>query len=149
MQKRNFFEKKEKKCNLLQKVAVKKSRCFTKKYNFMEILVPISFFATIFGVMYMHYTTRHKERIALIEKGTDASVFYSNRLKGKFYSLQFGILAVCIGLGILLGNLLHQAGLQEEVAYNSMVFLMGGVGLIIFHILNLKYQKEKNQEEKS
>ncbi len=108
----------------------------------MEILIPISFFATIFGVFYMHYTTRHKERIALIEKGTDASVFYPNeKVKSKFYSLQFGILAICIGVGILLGNLLHNWGLKQEIAYNSMIFLMGGVGLVAFHILNLKHQK--------
>lgn len=127
----------------MQKVFVKEVNVSLKKYNFMEILVPISFFATIFGVMYMHYTTRHKERIALIEKGTDASVFYSNdKIKGKFYSLQFGILAVCIGVGILLGSLLEKFGLKNEIAYNSMIFLMGGIGLITFHIVNLKYQKE-------
>jgi hypothetical protein len=106
------------------------------------ILIPISFFGTIFGVLYMHYTTRHKERIALIEKGMDASVFYPNeKVKSKFYSLQFGILGVCIGVGILLGSLLHHIGLKQEVAYNSMIFLMGGVGLIAFHIINLKQQK--------
>lgn len=108
----------------------------------MEILIPISFFATIFGVMYMHYTTRHKERIALIEKGTDASVFYSDRAKErKYYSLQFGILAVCIGVGILMGHLLEKSGLKDEIAYNSMIFLMGGIGLITFHVINLKQQK--------
>lgn len=63
----------------------------------VSILIPISFFGTIFGVLYMHYTTRHKERIALIEKGIDASVFYPNeKVKSKFYSLQFGTLGVCI-----------------------------------------------------
>ncbi|KOY85290.1 hypothetical protein AD998_03185 [bacterium 336/3] len=107
------------------------------------ILVPISMFATVFGVLYMHYTTRHKERIALIEKGTDASVFYPSdkQKEKKFYSLQFGILAVCIGFGILMGNILHQnLGMKDEVAYNSMIFLMGGIGLIVFHVINLKQQ---------
>lgn len=108
----------------------------------MQILIPISFFATIFGVFYMYLSTRHKERIALIEKGTDASVFYpSEKVKNKFYSLQFGILGVCIGIGILLGSLLNSWGLKEEIAYNSMIFLMGGIGLITFHILNIKHQK--------
>ncbi|GAB4492593.1 MAG: hypothetical protein OHK0045_20470 [Raineya sp.] len=111
----------------------------------MDILIPISFFATIFGVLYMHYTTRHKERIALIEKGTDASVFYPDKMKSKFYSLQFGILGICIGIGILLGNLLHHVGLKQEIAYNSMIFLMGGIGLIAFHIINLKYHKDNSK----
>jgi len=109
----------------------------------MEVLIPISMFATVFGVLYMYYTTRHKERIALIEKGTDASVFYSTEKakEKKYYSLQFGILAVCVGIGILMGNILHKTvGMDDEVAYNSMVFLMGGIGLITFHIINLKQQ---------
>ena len=113
----------------------------------MEVLVPISMFATVFGVLYMHYTTRHKERIALIEKGTDASVFYSTEKakEKKYYSLQFGILGVCIGIGILMGNILHQnLGMKDEVAYNSMIFLMGGIGLIVFHVINLK-QKSSNK----
>ena len=45
-----------------------------------EILIPITMFAAIFGIVYLYFSTRNKERLALIEKGADASIF----VKGKF-----------------------------------------------------------------
>jgi len=40
-----------------------------------DILIPISVFVTIFGIVYLFVSTRNKERLALIEKGVDASIF--------------------------------------------------------------------------
>ena len=42
------------------------------------IIIPI-IFGAIFGVFYLYFSTRNKERLALIEKGADASIF----MKGK------------------------------------------------------------------
>ncbi len=42
------------------------------------IILPIMFGVT-FGVIYLFITSRHKERLALIEKGADASIFYANK----------------------------------------------------------------------
>ena len=39
----------------------------------------IAFFAAMFGVMYVYYSTRHKERLALIEKSADASLFNTGK----------------------------------------------------------------------
>ena len=48
--------------------------------NVMEVLVAfIAFFATVFGIYYVHITTRNKERMALIEKGADASLFNTGK----------------------------------------------------------------------
>ena len=40
-----------------------------------ELLIPISFFLVVFGIIYLYFSTRNKERLALIEKGADASIF--------------------------------------------------------------------------
>jgi hypothetical protein len=40
-----------------------------------QVLVPLSLFAMIFGIVYLIYSTRNRERLALIEKGVDASIF--------------------------------------------------------------------------
>lgn len=45
----------------------------------VEILIPLIVFSTIFGVLYTFLTTRNKERLAMIEKGADPSVFYTQR----------------------------------------------------------------------
>jgi hypothetical protein len=41
-----------------------------------------------------------------------------------------------------LGALLHEAGLDEEMAMTSMIFVCGGIGLVIGFYLNRKLDKE-------
>ena len=38
------------------------------------IIIPI-IFGVIFAIAYLYFSTRNKERLALIEKGADASIF--------------------------------------------------------------------------
>ena len=46
-----------------------------------DVLVPISFFALVFAMLYVYLTTRNKERMAMIERGTDPGVFKTSGLK--------------------------------------------------------------------
>ncbi len=39
------------------------------------VLITLAFFATVFGWVYVYYTTRHRERMALIEKGPMQAFF--------------------------------------------------------------------------
>ena len=36
-----------------------------------EVIVFITLFSVVFGIAYLYYSTRNKERLALIEKGAD------------------------------------------------------------------------------
>lgn len=99
----------------------------------------IVIFGFIFAIVYLGI--RRKERMALLEKGVDASFFISQRTSST--SLKFGMLFVGVAIGILLGNILeYSTSLNEEVAYFSMVCLFGGLALII------NYFMEKKNEEK-
>ena len=40
-----------------------------------EIVILIGLFSVVFGIAYLYFSTRNKERMALIEKGADASIF--------------------------------------------------------------------------
>jgi hypothetical protein len=112
----------------------------------METLIAfIAFFATVFGIMYVHYTTRNKERMALIEKGADASLFNTGkevtRLNynwGKF-TLKTGMLFMGVALGIIAGAILSNAGVLNEGAnYPSMIFFFGGLSLVLFYVIDRK-----------
>jgi hypothetical protein len=71
--------------------------------NIMETLVAfIALFATIFGIMYVHYTTRNKERMALIEKGADASLFNTGR-EGMKWSFNWNKFTLKVGM-LFYGN---------------------------------------------
>jgi uncharacterized membrane protein len=111
----------------------------------MEPLIAfIAFFATVFGIYYVHYTTRNKERMALIEKGADASLFNTGK-EGKSsiawskFTLKIGMLFMGIALGILAGALLSFAGVLEEGAnYPAMIFFFGGLSLVLFYVIDRK-----------
>jgi hypothetical protein len=107
--------------------------------NGAEVIIPIVLFATIFGVAYLFFTTRNRERMALIEKGADANKF---KAKWNMLALKVGMLAIGISCGILIGNLLAMIGMDEEVAFPSMIFLGGGSGLVAFFFLSRKYEDE-------
>ena len=97
-------------------------------------------FGFIFAIIYIGI--RRKERMALLEKGVDASFFINK--KNNSTTLKFGMLFVGVATGILLGNILDVATrLQEEVSYFSMIFLFGGMALLISYFLE-KYQSNKD-----
>lgn len=77
---------------------------------------------------------RHKERQALIEKGMDLSTLIGDKKCSTLESMKYGILLIGLAIGILIGNILDTySGLNEEVSYFSMIFLFGGIALLIFY----------------
>ena len=106
------------------------------------ILVPISMFAMILGIVYMSY--RKKERMALIQSGRDASILKED---GRCYSsLKWGLLLFGVGLGLLLAELLAKYQVMSpEAAYFSMASIFGGMALIIDFFIE-KHRKEKEDE---
>ncbi len=107
-----------------------------------EFLIPISMFAATALVLWIFITNRNKERMALIEKGADASLFKTK--SSRLTTLKFGMLFIGVGIGILLGNILaNSTNLEEPVSYFSMMFLFGGGSLISYYLIAGKI---KNKE---
>jgi hypothetical protein len=112
----------------------------------METLVGfIALFATVFGIIYVRYTTRNKERMALIEKGADASLFNTGKEGNRFtfgwgkFSLKIGMLFMGIAVGTITGAILANAGvLNEGACYSSMIFFFGGLSLVLFYVIDRK-----------
>ncbi len=115
-------------------------------------LTPVLILAIIFGsiVTMVYLSIRRKERMAMMEKGIDASMFVSPHRKSA-QSLKYGILLIGIALGILLGKLLAATEafrFEEEAAYFSMIFLFGGLGLVIYHFMAKKMFSDKENDNK-
>jgi len=103
------------------------------------IIVPIAFFAMIFGIVYLGI--RKKERMLLIQRGADASVFESKR--NQTANLKWGLLSLGIGIGILLGRIFAAyTCLGEEASYFSLICLFGGLSLVIYHFIARNMEKE-------
>jgi len=108
------------------------------KFNTMvAILVPVTCFAMIFGIVYVIVTARNRERLSLIEKGADPKLFESVKRTSTGGILKWGLLLVGIGLGTFFAMLLVQSGL-EEGAYPAMICLFGGAGLIVAYKMEQK-----------
>jgi hypothetical protein len=112
----------------------------------MGVLVGfIALFATVFGIYYVSVTTRNRERMALIEKGADASLFNTGK-EGQLslfswnkLTLKLGMLFMGIGFGIIAGAILETMDIMRDgPGYVSMIFLFGGLSLVLFYIFDRK-----------
>ncbi|MCK4679381.1 MAG: hypothetical protein KAT48_14700 [Bacteroidales bacterium] len=100
-----------------------------------EIIVPVSFFALVLGIIYL--AIRKKERLAMMEKGVDPSTFVTK--KQTYPSLKWGMFLIGLGVGLIIANLLVKNYIMDEhVAYFSMVFLFGGIALVISYFVGKK-----------
>jgi hypothetical protein len=104
------------------------------------IFVPIGFFLAIFAILYVYWTTRTKERLALIEKGADASIFKTE--PSKYALLKWGIFLIGLAVGVITGFALSNV-VNEVVAFFTMIFFFGGVGLIVAHFVTSKLAKKE------
>ncbi|MEP2934920.1 MAG: DUF6249 domain-containing protein [Gilvibacter sp.] len=108
------------------------------------IIVPI-FFGVVFGIVYLIVSARNKERLALIEKGADASIFYSGKKRKsstQIVVLNFALLLMGVGLGIFLGGLFTSLGMDEEIAMPGTIFFTAGAGLLTGFYLTKKFLNE-------
>ena len=98
-----------------------------------EILVPMSVFLATFGVLYVFLTTRNRERLAMIEKGADPSIFAQRKTR---FGIKLGLFSIGVALGILTGQLIaHTTSMDTKPATMSMIFLFAGAGLVLEHFL--------------
>ncbi|MGD0342529.1 MAG: DUF6249 domain-containing protein [Bacteroidales bacterium] len=104
-----------------------------------SVLIVAVIFAAFYGVIKLF--VRRKERIIMIEKGTNMPEMENKEFS--FSTLKCGIFLIGIGLGVLTANILiATTKLESEVAYFSMIFLFGGISLIIAHL----FERKKNEK---
>jgi len=114
----------------------------------MEALIVFIIFGSIFAIAYLYFSTRNKERLALIEKGADASIFVKGKREHtapiwKVLILNLALVAMGVGLGIFLASLLdNYTTLDEEAVYPAVIFFMAGVGLFIGFNMTKNLDKE-------
>ncbi len=108
--------------------------------SFVAIMFFLTFFGSIFGVSYFFFTTRNRERLALIDKNADPALFKTEPTNiFKKFSIKLGMLFVGGGIGVLFGNILAvTTRLEEPVAYLSMIFIFAGAGLILSYFFARK-----------
>ncbi|MFO7258393.1 MAG: DUF6249 domain-containing protein [Bacteroidota bacterium] len=83
----------------------------------------------------------YDERRIMIEKGVDPSNFSRPR-RDDTGPLRASLLLIGAGIGLLLGYFLDNAYHMEAVAYFSMLFIFGGLGLGAAYLIEEKKQRK-------
>lgn len=102
---------------------------------FFNFLITAVVFTGIYWILQLF--VHRKERLLMIDKGT--SLPETKPYRFSVSSLRFGLLFIGIGVGALIGNILEATTvINDEVAYFSMIFLFGGLALVIHHRMDRK-----------
>lgn len=86
----------------------------------------------------------NSEKLAMIEKGVDPSLF-ARKQRNTSFPLRVSLLCIGVGLGFLLGYFLDRQFYMDEVGYFSMLFIFGGLGLGAAYLV----EEKKNKESRS
>lgn len=113
-----------------------------------EMFIPIFLFGGTAAVLIVYFTNRHKERMAIIEKGLnpeDYKELYKRHAWtfSPLSSLKWGLVALFVGAGLFLGSWLDQYMHLPDSVYPASMLVLGGLGLVIFYVIAAK--KVKNE----
>ena len=108
-----------------------------------DILVPIALFVALFGsivaIVYYVTTSRHKERMEMISKGVNLSLFTKPPdPKTGSRTLLFGLFAVAIGLAFTISSIFIMKNYDRDMMTVAMLFLFSGGSLLLYWRLTAK-----------
>ena len=105
----------------------------------LGIMLPIIIALGAFVMMVYIRKYDNIERMAIIDKGLSPDLFKKERSTSG--ALRASLLLMGAGMGLLMGYWLDRAFDMEEVAYFSMIFIFGGLGLGLAYLIEEKKQK--------
>ncbi len=105
--------------------------------NGPEVLIPLVFLVGVASVFIAHITSRHRERMTMIEKGLSSdeikALFTREIRRDPFTALKWGLLFVFVGLAAMIGNYLHEAYNMRDGVIIGLVCLFAGIALLIYY----------------
>jgi hypothetical protein len=112
----------------------------------LGVMIPIVAIIGAFLMIIYLRKYQNDERMAMIEKGLGPEFLNMKVESNPSLSLRAALLFVGVGLGLLIGYFLDAHFRMEEVAYFSMVFIFGGIGLGAAYLIEEK--KKLNEKNK-
>jgi hypothetical protein len=111
-------------------------------------LVPIFLFGGMAAVLITYYNNRHKERMAMIEKGVNPADFKGTPMKEWFRtnplsSLKWGLLTMFVGIGLIVASTLDRWYMMHDSIYVSCMLVAGGLALILFYFIASRKLKQE------
>jgi hypothetical protein len=106
----------------------------------LGIMLPI--IITLGAFVMIAYIRKYEniERMAIIDKGLSPDLFKKDRSSSG--PLRAGLLLVGAGLGLVVGYALDRNFDMEEVGYFSMLFIFGGMGLLVAYLVEERKERK-------
>lgn len=105
----------------------------------LSVLLMFGFLPLLLLVVFiLIQRTKHKERMALIEKGLGEPLL--NRKENPFQDvLMWGLLGTGVGIGLFVGYMMMTLPLfKDDMILGIMSILFGGLGLIVYYFYKRK-----------
>ena len=113
-----------------------------------EVLIPLAFFVAAFGIIWVIFSTRNRERMAMIEKGVNPKDFIARQSASVYGILKWALLLAGVGFGIFIGSLLETyTDIDDEPAYFACALLFGGLGLLLSFLITKKGMDREGGKE--
>ena len=109
----------------------------------LGVMIPIIGLVGAFIMIVYLRRYENMERMAMIEKGVDPALFAKKQRSGTSGTLRASLLFIGAGLRFLIAYFLDRAFYMEEVAYFSMLFIFGGLGLGAAYLIEEKKHREE------
>ena len=103
---------------------------------FVILVLAVLFFGTIFGIFYLYFTSRTRERLALIQSGMDPNTFKPRRSY-----LKYGMVIFSVVFGMVLGDMMpfrYAIGVPLGI-------MLGALSLIAYYFIIDKRLDKKQQ----
>ena len=110
-------------------------------------LIPIFFFLSTGSILAVYLFTRHRERMAMINKGMQSEEIAAIYARQPFRShpltsLKWGMVFVAVGIAALVGIRLEAIGEFGEGVIPALMCLFGGIALVLFYLIARKKEPQ-------
>jgi len=112
------------------------------------VIVLLIIFGSVGAILWKYLDNRHTEKMTMIEKGVkpgDFKVPFPTWRPNPLSNLKWGLLAVFVGLGIMTANYMHDVLDWDDSVFPAMIFVFGGLSLIVFYVIASMKAKREGQ----
>ena len=105
-------------------------------HELIQLIGPLFFFTLVAVLISIYINIKHKERMALIEKGVDTTKLHSRKYINQTY-LRNGILLLSLAVGLVIGYIITLLiSIHTFVAYAASLLICEGAGFMFYYHKN-------------
>ena len=105
--------------------------------DFIGLVAVVLIFGAIPAIVIFIASRRHKERMEMLSKGVNASLFAQAPSPGS-KSLLWGLIAVAVGLALLISSVLVMRHFDRGLMMASLILLFGGGATLLYWRITAK-----------